>query len=141
MPSLFPKLACFLCTLSLHACCAHLKLATSGGFWTLHVPEVLLLDQIKRLSWRLHGDKGRRLQLCNPFLALSPKSVWSSPSPSPPWLPVLYRVCKNPRNPGFNHYLFESVAALIRHVGSSNPTMIDTFEQLLFPAFNHVLQQ
>uniref|UniRef100_A0A7S3VJD6 Importin N-terminal domain-containing protein n=1 Tax=Dunaliella tertiolecta TaxID=3047 RepID=A0A7S3VJD6_DUNTE len=54
---------------------------------------------------------------------------------------MLLEVCKNPRNPGFNHYLFESVAALIRHVGSSNPTMIDTFEQLLFPAFNHVLQQ
>ncbi len=50
-------------------------------------------------------------------------------------------MCKNPRNPGFNHYLFESVAALIRHAGASNPGMIDTFEQLLFPAFNHVLQQ
>lgn len=54
---------------------------------------------------------------------------------------VLPQVCKNPRNPGFNHYLFESVAALIKFVGSSNPAMIDTFEQLLFPAFNHVLQQ
>jgi len=51
------------------------------------------------------------------------------------------QVCKNPRNPGFNHHLFESVAALIRHVGGSSPAMIDTFEQLLFPAFNHVLQQ
>lgn len=50
------------------------------------------------------------------------------------------QVCKNPRNPGFNHYLFESVAALIRHAGSS-AGMIETFEQLLFPAFNHVLQQ
>ena len=28
---------------------------------------------------------------------------------------MLVDVCKNPRNPGFNHYLFESVAALIRH--------------------------
>ena len=53
----------------------------------------------------------------------------------------MLQVCKNPRSPGFNHYLFESVAALIRHAGSSNPAMIDTFEQLLFPAFNHVLQQ
>lgn len=52
-----------------------------------------------------------------------------------------HQVCKNPRNPGFNHHLFESVAALIRHVGGSSPAMIDTFEQLLFPAFNHVLQQ
>ena len=54
---------------------------------------------------------------------------------------LLLQVCKNPRNPGFNHYLFESVAALIKFVGSSNPAMIGTFEQLLFPAFNHVLQQ
>lgn len=26
-------------------------------------------------------------------------------------------VCKNPTQPGFNHYLFESVAALIRRAG------------------------
>ena len=26
---------------------------------------------------------------------------------------VLLRVCSNPKNPGFNHYLFESVAALV----------------------------
>ena len=29
---------------------------------------------------------------------------------------MLLEVCKNPRAPGFNHYLFESVAALIRCV-------------------------
>lgn len=26
----------------------------------------------------------------------------------------LLEVCKNPTQPGFNHYLFESVAALVR---------------------------
>jgi exportin-2 (importin alpha re-exporter) len=55
--------------------------------------------------------------------------------------PLSLQVCKNPRNPGFNHYLFESVAALIRHAGGATPDAINTFEQLLFPAFNHVLQQ
>ncbi|KAG1661631.1 hypothetical protein FOA52_002861 [Chlamydomonas sp. UWO 241] len=54
---------------------------------------------------------------------------------------MLVEVCKNPKNPGFNHYLFESVAALIKHATASNPAMIDTFEQMLFPAFNHVLAQ
>ena len=61
---------------------------------------------------------------------------------------MLVEVCKNPKNPGFNHYLFESVAALIRHaVGGSGGTtaaaagMIETFEAMLFPAFNLVLQQ
>ena len=61
---------------------------------------------------------------------------------------MLVEVCKNPKNPGFNHYLFESVAALIKHVGgsgvaggSAGGSMIETFEQMLFPAFNLVLQQ
>ena len=54
---------------------------------------------------------------------------------------MLVEVCKNPRSPGFNHYLFESVAALIRHATAGTPAMIETFEQMLFPAFNHVLQQ
>eukprot|EP00955_Chlamydomonas_euryale_P098806 365171-Chlamydomonas_euryale.AAC.10 len=54
---------------------------------------------------------------------------------------MLVEVCKNPKNPGFNHYLFESVAALIKHVTAANPATIATFEQMLFPAFNLVLQQ
>ncbi|KAL6747498.1 Cse1-domain-containing protein [Haematococcus lacustris] len=56
---------------------------------------------------------------------------------------MLLEVCRNPRNPGFNHALFESVAALIRCTGasSSSATTIEACEQLLFPAFNHVLQQ
>ena len=29
---------------------------------------------------------------------------------------MLLEVCKNPTQPGFNHYLFESLAALVRHV-------------------------
>lgn len=54
---------------------------------------------------------------------------------------MLVEVCKNPKNPGFNHYLFESVAALIKHAADGNAAMIETFEQMLFPAFNLVLQQ
>jgi exportin-2 (importin alpha re-exporter) len=30
----------------------------------------------------------------------------------------LLEVCHNPMQPGFNHYLFESLAALVRWVGA-----------------------
>lgn len=52
---------------------------------------------------------------------------------------MLVEVCRNPRSPGFNHYLFEAVAALIRHgAGGGN---LEKFEGTLFPAFDLVLQQ
>lgn len=52
---------------------------------------------------------------------------------------MLLEVCKNPKHPGFNHYLFESVAALIRHASAAAPGGAARFEELLFPAFEHVL--
>jgi exportin-2 (importin alpha re-exporter) len=52
---------------------------------------------------------------------------------------MVMETCKNPRNPTFSHYLFESVAALLRH--ANDPALIGTFEQMLFPPFQHVLQQ
>ena len=64
---------------------------------------------------------------------------------------ALERVCKNPINPHYNHYLFESVAVLVRSCCSpaANPTLTqDTalaaagrFEALLFPPFQAVLAQ
>ena len=53
----------------------------------------------------------------------------------------LLDVCKNPTQPGFNHYLFESTAALIRCSAASDPNMVPALEQQLFPAFNIVLQE
>ena len=53
---------------------------------------------------------------------------------------MVMETCKNPRNPTFSHYLFESVAALVK-AGAGDPGLIATFEQLLFPPFQHVLQQ
>ena len=47
--------------------------------------------------------------------------------------------CKNPRNPTFSHYLFESIAALLRH--ANDPALVGAFERHLFPPFQHVLQQ
>jgi len=46
---------------------------------------------------------------------------------------MVMETCKNPRNPTFSHYLFESVAALLRH--ADDPALIGTFEQCLFPPF------
>ena len=53
---------------------------------------------------------------------------------------VLGRVARNPRNPQFNHYLFESIAVLVRNVCSTAPSATASFESLLFDPFNVVLQ-
>ncbi|CAJ1942948.1 unnamed protein product [Cylindrotheca closterium] len=53
---------------------------------------------------------------------------------------ALGRVCKNPRNPSYNHYLFESIAALVRNVCSKDPSQTAQLEALLFPPFQTVLQ-
>lgn len=53
---------------------------------------------------------------------------------------ALGRVCANPRNPNFNHYLFEALAVLVRAVCSKRRENADKFEVLLFPPFQSVLQ-
>ncbi|KAJ5070245.1 exportin-2 [Anaeramoeba ignava] len=53
---------------------------------------------------------------------------------------ILLDICKNPTNPMFNHYLFESIAALIRNCKSENQDL-QSFDEVLFPAFDEVLQQ
>jgi exportin-2 (importin alpha re-exporter) len=50
-------------------------------------------------------------------------------------------VCKNPTVPGFNHFLFESVAALIANTAVANKETVATLEGMLFPAFEHVLRE
>ena len=52
---------------------------------------------------------------------------------------MLLEVCKNPTQPGFNHFLFESVAALIRYGTAADASMLDAFQEQLFPAFQVVL--
>ncbi|GMI29752.1 hypothetical protein TeGR_g12222 [Tetraparma gracilis] len=49
-------------------------------------------------------------------------------------------VCKNPSNPRYNHFLFESIAVLVRNVCSTSPEAVAAFEPLLFPPFQTVLQ-
>jgi exportin-2 (importin alpha re-exporter) len=52
----------------------------------------------------------------------------------------LTRVAKNPRNPRYNHWLFESIAVLIRSVCKAEPKATTAFEALLFPPFQIILQ-
>lgn len=54
---------------------------------------------------------------------------------------VLNNVCKNPKNPIFNHYLFESVAVLIRRGTEKDPSLLSDFETQLFPILQTVLAQ
>lgn len=69
---------------------------------------------------------------------------------------TLDRVCKNPINPHFNHYLFECIALLVRAScgihgnalstgGPQDVTVVaaacDSFERLLFPQFQQILAQ
>ena len=53
----------------------------------------------------------------------------------------LLAVCKNPRQPGFNHYLFESVAALVKHGCSADSMALGQYEEMLFPPFQVILQE
>jgi exportin-2 (importin alpha re-exporter) len=53
---------------------------------------------------------------------------------------ALERVSKNPRNPQFNHFLFESIAVLVRAVCGQNPNAPGALENLLFPPFQAILQ-
>jgi exportin-2 (importin alpha re-exporter) len=49
---------------------------------------------------------------------------------------VLAQVCKNPSNPSFNHYIFESYATVIKY----NPGSISDFENSLFSVFDQIRQ-
>lgn len=54
---------------------------------------------------------------------------------------VLNRVCENPKNPVFNHYLFESVAVLIRRACEQDPSIISAFETSLLPILQIILSR
>uniref|UniRef100_A0A0C9R0E6 Exportin-2 n=1 Tax=Fopius arisanus TaxID=64838 RepID=A0A0C9R0E6_9HYME len=50
-------------------------------------------------------------------------------------------VARNPSRPNFNHYLFETLGLSIRIVCKTNPEAVVSFEQVLFPIFQGILQQ
>ncbi|KAL2737733.1 exportin-2 [Vespula squamosa] len=53
----------------------------------------------------------------------------------------LTMVAKNPTRPNFNHYLFETLSLSIKIVCKTNPQAVLSFEQVLFPIFQEILQQ
>ncbi|SNX87170.1 probable CSE1 - Nuclear envelope protein that mediates the nuclear export of importin alpha [Melanopsichium pennsylvanicum] len=54
---------------------------------------------------------------------------------------ILSEISKNPSNPRFSQYLFESISALIRFTVIANPQSLGVFEQKLFPPFTAILSQ
>lgn len=48
---------------------------------------------------------------------------------------ILATVAQNPRNPGFNHSLFETIACLVKNVCEQNRATVAQFEEFLFPHF------
>lgn len=54
---------------------------------------------------------------------------------------VLSRVCENPKNPDFNHHLFDSVALLIKRACEQDPSIISAFETSLLPILQVILSR
>ncbi|KAJ3103005.1 importin-alpha export receptor [Phlyctochytrium planicorne] len=54
---------------------------------------------------------------------------------------ILELISTNPSNPKFNHFIFESIALLIRNLSSSDPQLVTHFETALFPPFEAILQR
>lgn len=54
---------------------------------------------------------------------------------------VLVAVCQNPTQPGFNHFMFEAVAALVKFSCAADASNLALCEEVLFPPFQLVLQQ
>ncbi|KAF1863775.1 hypothetical protein Lal_00030879 [Lupinus albus] len=52
---------------------------------------------------------------------------------------LLGEVCKNPKNPVFNHYIFESVAILVKRACERDLSLISIFEASLFPRLEIIL--
>ena len=54
---------------------------------------------------------------------------------------ILGMVARNPTQPGFNHYLFEAIAALVKFGCDGTDAGIAAVEGLLFPPFQIILQE
>ncbi|KAH0580356.1 hypothetical protein H2248_001858 [Termitomyces sp. 'cryptogamus'] len=54
---------------------------------------------------------------------------------------ILGLISKNPSNPRFDQFIFESISGLMRFVVSGNASTLPIFEQALFGPFTFILQQ
>jgi exportin-2 (importin alpha re-exporter) len=53
---------------------------------------------------------------------------------------VLQVISSNPSNPKFNHFVFETLAVLIRFIPGKDPRHLAKFEEMLTPQFLSILQ-
>ncbi|XP_063905831.1 exportin-2 [Zophobas morio] len=53
----------------------------------------------------------------------------------------LQLVARNPSKPHFNHYLFEAISLAVKIVCTTNASAVTSFEDILFPIFQGILQQ
>ena len=54
---------------------------------------------------------------------------------------ILGQVARNPTQPGFNHYLFESIAALIKYGTDGSDASCTAVEAVVFPPFQIILRE
>ena len=54
---------------------------------------------------------------------------------------IIRIISKNPSNPKFNHYVFESLAALIRFIPGKDASYLASFEGILNPLVQYILQE
>ena len=54
-------------------------------------------------------------------------------------VPLLQRVAQNPRNPVFNHYLFEVVACVSKYTVAANAGALPAIESLVLPVLQEIL--
>ncbi|CAA7263712.1 unnamed protein product [Cyclocybe aegerita] len=54
---------------------------------------------------------------------------------------ILGVISKNPSNPRFDQFIFESISGLMRFVVAGSPTTLATFERTLFGPFTIIIQQ
>ena len=54
---------------------------------------------------------------------------------------ILKEVSKNPQSPTFSHYLFESIAVIVKTLGTSDPSTVHNLEMMLLPPFQFILMQ
>ncbi|KXS18851.1 Cse1-domain-containing protein [Gonapodya prolifera JEL478] len=52
---------------------------------------------------------------------------------------IIAQISKNPSNPRFNHFAFETLGALVRYVVHEQRDTLAGFEQMLFPVFEGIL--
>jgi exportin-2 (importin alpha re-exporter) len=52
---------------------------------------------------------------------------------------IISAISRNPSNPKFNHFAFETLGALVRYICPNNPAAVKQFQDLLFPPFQEVL--